>query len=202
MARPRGAAHLRAALPAAIVGLVVLRALALDHPLPRRPAARGALEPAARGGGARAGHELAPELRVVQVDLVLARRALAREGGLGEGAARARRAAVLQLVALCEQLVNVRLAELAPRRLALLVLLHDVVRAVLEQVDHLGARRPLVAALVAAAAAEQRLVEAELLARALEHALLVRVVRDQPVHLHLLRLPDAVAARHALPVEG
>ena len=167
--------------------------------------ARGALEPAAARARARRrrGHELAPELGVVQVDVAAADLVgLRREGRLGEGAARAAVGRVVRhLVPLREELLDVGLAEGAARLVALGVLAHDIVRTIAQQVDHLACRWRLVA-LVAAAlvAAEQRLVEAELLARALEHAPLVGAVGDEPVDLHLLRLADAVAARHALHV--
>mmetsp|Transcript_9174 Transcript_9174/g.41610 ORF Transcript_9174/g.41610 Transcript_9174/m.41610 type:complete len:513 (+) Transcript_9174:2353-3891(+) len=75
------------------------------------------------------------------------------------------------------------------------------VDAVLEKlVDLLGVLLRLAGAKAALSAAQHSLVQAVLLRGRLEERLLVRRLGDEAVHLDLLRLADAVTARHGLQV--
>ena len=145
----------------------------------------------------RLGKRLGPKVLGVEILLL----AGGGEDGGGEGVPRPRADGAV-LGAFAEDLVDVLLLE--RRGFFPGAVPQSAVHAVLEQpVDFrgvlLGRFRPG-AAIRAVAAAQHGFVQPVLLRRGLEQALLVRRLGDEPVHLHLLGLPDAVAARHRLQV--
>eukprot|EP00960_Hanusia_phi_P069150 767012-Hanusia_phi.AAC.11 len=135
-------------------------------------------------------HELLPEVGVVVVDLRSCR--CGHEARCREGVSRRPRAAVFHDLgaAALEDRLDVLLVE--PTALLLRLLLEQVVRPMpqkpLELLLVLLARllRPLLPG-------DHRLLQPLLLRGSLQHPPLIRLHRDQPVDLHLPRLPDPVA---------
>lgn len=163
------------------------------------------------------GKHFVPELGVINVGEVVASLVL---GGVECGLLqRVDALVVLELLLLAggEDLVDIFVLEVLVAAILPVVVVHEGVGAVLEEVlDLLRVLLELsecpqlqsalhcdvlvVRVLVERALAEQRLLHPQFLRGSLEHLLLVGLRRDQPVYLHFELLPDSVRARDRLQI--